>query len=185
MSRADEVELGRQLVAGAVLGVEPVAREDGQLAVVGEVRQALLQGNEVAVRGRAGSLREIVGVGRVGLEGVERVHVVQRRQVVEPQDVAVQELRALEQVADDARVVRDLDAVGFFGRDSGRVGVGHRAHAADALHDLRGVFGRAVLHDHLHAAEAAAGHPSIGDLAVGDFHLHAEVALDAGDRVDN
>ena len=59
------------------------------------------------------------------------------------------------------------------------------AHAADALHDLRGVLGRAVLHDELHAAEAAAGHPGVGDLAVGDFHLDAQVAFDAGDRVND
>ena len=65
------------------------------------------------------------------------------------------------------------------------MGMGDRAHAADALHDLRSVLGRAVLHDHLHAAEAAAGHPSVGDLAVFDFHLHAQMAFDAGDRVDD
>ena len=65
------------------------------------------------------------------------------------------------------------------------MGMRDRAHAADALHDLRGVLGRAVLHDHLHAAEAAAGHPGVGDLAVFDFHLHAQMALDAGDRVDD
>ena len=65
------------------------------------------------------------------------------------------------------------------------MGVRYRAHAADALHDLRGILGRAVLHDELHAAEAAAGHPGVGHLAVGHFHLDAQMAFDAGDRVDN
>ena len=185
VSRADEVELGRQLVSRAVLRVEPVAGEDGQLAVVGEIRQTLLERDEVAVHGGACSLSKVVSVRRIGLEGVQRVHVVEGSQVVEPQDMAVQELRAFQQVADDARVVRDLDAVGFFGRDSGRVGVGHRAHAADALHDLGSILGRAVLDDHLHAAEAAAGHPGIGNLAVGHFHLDAEMAFDTGNRVDD
>ena len=97
----------------------------------------------------------------------------------------MQELRALDQVADDARIVRDFDAVSLFGGNGGRVSVRHRAHAADALHDLRRIFGRAILHDELHTAEAAAGHPGVGDLAVLDFHLDAEMALDTGDRVDD
>ena len=62
------------------------------------------------------------------------------------------------------------------------MGVRHGAHAADALHDLGSVLGRAVLDDQLHAAEAAAGHPGVGHLAVLDFHLDAEMALDTGNR---
>ena len=76
-------------------------------------RQTLLERDEVAVHGGACSLSKVVSVRRIGLEGVQRVHVVEGSQVVEPQDMAVQELRAFQQVADDARVVRDLDAVGF------------------------------------------------------------------------
>ena len=38
----DEVKFRRKLVARAVLGIEPVAREDGQLTVVGELGEALL-----------------------------------------------------------------------------------------------------------------------------------------------
>ena len=170
---------------GAVVGVEPVARENGQLAVGGEGGQALLEGHEVGVHGRAGGLGQIVGVGRVGGERVQGVDVVQRSEVVEPQDVAVQELRALDEVADDARVVRNGDAVGLLSGDGGGMRVGNRADAADALHDLRSVLGRAVLHDKLHAAEAAAGHPCIRHDAVLNLHLDAQMTLDAGDRVDD
>ena len=97
----------------------------------------------------------------------------------------MQELRALDEVADDARVVRNGDAVGLLSGDGGGMRVGNRADAADALHDLRSVLGRAVLHDKLHAAEAAAGHPGVGDHAVLDLHLDAEMALDTGNGINN
>ena len=184
VGRADEVELGRQLEAGAVLGVEPVAAEDGQLAVLGELGQMLLQGHEVAVHGSAGSTSQVHGVGRVGLQRVQRVDVVKAGQVVEPQDVAVQELGALEDVADDAGVVGDGDAVSLLSRDGAGMGVRHGANAADALHDLGSVLGRAVLNDQLDAAEAATGYPGVGYLAVLDFHLNAQMALDTGYGID-
>ena len=94
--RADEVELGRKLVGGAVVAVEPVAGEDGRASVGGESRELLLQGDEVAVHRRTGSLREIDRVSGVRVKRVERVDVVERGKVVEPQDVAVEELGALD-----------------------------------------------------------------------------------------
>ena len=59
------------------------------------------------------------------------------------------------------------------------------AHAADTLDDLGRILGGAVLHDELHAAEAAAGHPCIRHDAVLNLHLDAQMTLDAGDRVDD
>ncbi len=47
--------------------------------------------------------------------------------------MAVQELGTLEHVADDARAVRNRDAVRLLGGDGRRMGVGYRADAADAL----------------------------------------------------
>ena len=97
----------------------------------------------------------------------------------------MKELSALHVVADDARIVGNLDAVGTLGRNGGGMGVRDRAHAADALHYLRRIFGRAVLHHHFHAAETTAGNPSVRNLAVRDFHFDAEVTLDACDGINN
>ena len=184
VGRADQVELGRHLVGGAVVGIEPVAREDGQLAIGGEFLQALLHLGEVAVHGRASLLGQRVGIGDVCRQSIQRVDVVERRQVVEPQDVAVQELRALDEVADDACVVRDGDAVRLLGCDGRRMRVRNRANAADALNDLGCILGSAMLDNPLHAAEATAGHPCIDDLAALDFHLATHVSFDAGNRID-
>ena len=185
MGRADEVKLRRQLVSFAAIGVEPVAREDGQLSVSRECLQALLDGAQIAVRGRPSCQGKRFGVGHVGLQGVERVDVVESSQVVEPQNVAVQELRTLDEVADDSCTVGNDDAIRLLGRDGRRVAVRYRANAADALNDLCSVFGCAVLDDNLHAAETAAGNPGVNDFAALDFHLGAHMAFDAGDRVDN
>ena len=70
VGRADKIELGRQLEAGAVLGIEPVTAEDGQLAVLSELGQMLLQGDEIAVHGSASRTSQVHGVGRVGLQRV-------------------------------------------------------------------------------------------------------------------
>ena len=132
----DEVEFRGKLVARAVLGIEPVAREDGQLTVVGELGETLLQGVHIARGSASLGSRQVVRVADVRLQGVQRVHVVKAGQVVEPQDVAVQELGALDQVADDARVIGDLDAVSLLSGDRGGVSMGNRANTADALHDV-------------------------------------------------
>ena len=73
------------------------------------------------------------------------IDVVERGQRVEPQDVAVQVLRGLDDVADDARAVRDGDAECGLGRHGGGVAVRDRAHAADALRDVEGVRGLTAL----------------------------------------
>ena len=113
MSGEDKVGLGSHVV---LAGVEPVAAEDGELAVVGELLQAILQANEVGRRGAQLS-RQVVGVSRIGAKGVQRVHVVKAGQVVQPQNVAVQELRALNEVANDASVVGNGNTQSLLSRD--------------------------------------------------------------------
>ena len=97
----------------------------------------------------------------------------------------MQRLGALDDVADDARVVRDRDPERVLGGHRGGVTVRDRADAADALRDVEGVRGRAALQDRLHAAVQTAGDPCVLDDAVLDFDLDAQVTLDAGDRVDD
>lgn len=73
-----------------ILAVEPVAREDRELAVGGERLEALVQPLEIGAR-RTVALAHVVGVGGVRVQGVERIDVVQARQVIEPQDGAAME----------------------------------------------------------------------------------------------
>ena len=185
MGGEDQVRLRVVDVGLAAVGIEPVAREDGQLAVVGKGRQLLVELVEVGVQRQAVLQGHSVGVVDVGLKRIQRVHVIESRQVVQPQDMAVQELSALQQVTHDTGVVRNGDAVGLVTGDRGGMRVRNGAHAADTLDDLGRILGGAVLHDELHAAEAAAGHPGVGDHAVLDLHLDAEMALDTGNGINN
>ena len=182
----DEVELRGQGKGGGAVrvhGVEPVARENRELAVLGKRLEALLEVGEVRSR-QAVLHADIKGVGDVGVDGVERVHVVQAVELIEPEDGAVHELRHLGEVAHHAAALGRLDAEGVLSRNAGSVGVRNGAHAADALCDDRRVLARAVLEDELHAAEQTRRNPSIRNDAVGDLHLDAQVAFDSGYRVN-
>ena len=98
----------------------------------------------------------------------------------------MKELGALDEVANDAGLVGDGNTIGLVTSDRGGMRVRYRAHAADALYDLGGILGGAVLHHKLHAAEAATGNPGIRDDTVRvHFHLDAQVTFDTGNRVDN
>ena len=166
-----------------ILGVKPVAREDGQLAVVGKGLQALGQRAEIGSR-RAVLVAHVVGVGGIGGKRVQRVDVVEAREVVEPQDRGVQDLGALGEVTHQAGAVGNLNAVGVLGSKARGVHVRDGAHAADALRDERGVVGSAALERMLQAAVQVARGPRLGDLTVLDLHLDGEVTLDAGNGVN-
>ena len=186
MDRAHQVLGGREVEGGVtvrVLAVEPVAAEDGELAVLGELLQAREHALEVG-RGGAVGLAGLVGIGRRRVQSVQRVDVVKTGQVVEPQDRGVQNLTALGEVTDEARALRDLDAVGVLGGKGAGVRVAHRAHAADTLGDERGVVGAAALEGMLQATVQVARGPRLGDLAVLDFHLDGQMALDTGNGIN-
>ena len=68
----------------------------------------------------------------ISLERMQRVDVVECAQLIEPQDVAMHELRALDEVAYQATALGNLDAVGFLGRVDGGMAVRDGADAADA-----------------------------------------------------
>ena len=185
MSRRDQVQLGGELVGLGSLAVhEPAAGQPRVLAAFRELLQALL--NRAEVRdGQPVLARRLVGGLDVGVQRVQRVDVVKRGELVEPQDVAVHELGTLDEVAHVARALGVLDAVGLLGRVDGRVSLRDRAHAADALGNHGRVGWLAAFLNQLQAAEQPAGNPCLGDLAALDFHLHAQVAFDAVHRVDD
>ena len=98
--------------------------------------------------------------------------------------MAVQELRTLDEVTDDTGIVGNGDTVCLFSSNGCSVGVGYGANTADALHNVSSIFRRAVLNYELHAAEAAAGNPSIGNNTVFNLHLYAEMTLNTGYGID-
>jgi hypothetical protein len=176
----DEVQLRREdhrRVAPVAVG------EDRELSALHEGLQALLDRAEVR-SGCAGGGGEGVRVGDVRGERGHHVDVVESRQCVEPQDVAVQRLGTLDDVADDAGVVRDCDPERLLRAHRGCVAVRDRAHAAYTLRDVVGVSRGTAHEDRLHAAIQTAGDPSILDYSVVDFDVDAEVTLDTSDGVD-
>ena len=121
---------------------------------------------------------------RVGRKRTHHVHPVQGVQVVEVDHVILDELHGFQQVADDAGVVGNGDAEGVLDGAHRCDGVHGRADAADALGEDPGVARVAALQHHLKASEGGARAPGVGDLAVLDLHFDAQVAFDAGDRVN-
>ena len=99
MGRGDEVDLGRKLVGfGGETFHEPAAGQPGILAVGRELGETVLESREVGL-GEAQRLAQLVGLVDVCLERMQRVDVVECAQLIEPQDVAMHELRALDEVA--------------------------------------------------------------------------------------
>ena len=176
----DEVELRRELESSGAIGVrgiKPVAREDGKLAIVGESLQALLDVGEVR-SGHAVLLADVERVGDVCVNGVERVDIVKAVEVVEPQDVAVHELRHLREVADHTAALRGIDAESSLASHSSSMGVRDGANAADTLSNDGGILAGTVLKNELHAAEETRGDPRVLYLSILDFHVDAKVAFD-------
>ncbi len=152
--------------------------------------QPLLHVREVAGRGvRASSRCDCASVevaAGSALSARHHVHPVQRVQVVEVHDVVVHVLRADHQVADEVGVGRDLDVERVLDRADRGDGVHQGADAADALREGPGVARVAAPQDDLDAAHHRAGRVGLGDpLSRVDLRLDAQVALDAGDRVDD
>src|ERR1039458_188404 len=105
--------------------------------------------------------------------------------VVEVNDVILDVLRARDDVADQASVVRDLNAKSVLdGADRGqRVHGG--ADAADALRPDPAFARSAPAQDQFDPAEHGAGAPGIRDAASVDLRLDAEVAFNASDRIND
>lgn len=115
MSGADEVCFRIELVSLRSLAIqEPTTAEDGELTVVRELGERAHQGLEVGAARSACSLHEVVSLAHVCIERIERVDIVECSERVEPQDMAVQELTALNQVTDDTSLVRNDDAISSF-----------------------------------------------------------------------
>ncbi len=164
---------------------EPTTAEDGELTIVRELGERRHERLEVGIARSACSLHEVVSLADVSIERIERIDIVERCQRVEPQDMAVEELAAFDQVTDDTCLIRNDNAVCCLSSDRGSVGVGNRANTADTLNDVCSVFRSTILDYEFHATEATTGDPSVRNNAILDFHLDAKVTFDTSYGIDD
>jgi hypothetical protein len=104
--------------------------------------------------------------------------------MIEMHEVVMLELGTVQQVADNACVVGNIDFYCGFDCPHRGQSVGVRSDAAGALYEVMGIAGIAPLEDHFDAAEHLPGAPGIHHLAAGHFHLDAKMAFDSGNRID-
>jgi hypothetical protein len=100
-------------------------------------------------------------------------------------DVIVLVLRAVHEVADQTRVLRDLHADGVVDCPHRGQSMDVRSDPAGALHEVLGIPRIAPLQNEFDAPEHLPGAPGVNDLAAGHFHLDPHVAFDSGYRVNN
>jgi hypothetical protein len=96
----------------------------------------------------------------------------------------VLKLRAVEQVADKARIGRNLYIDCIFDCPHRGQSMCVRSDPAGTLHEMVGIARIATLENQLDPSEHLSGTPGIDDLAIGNFHLDAKVALNPGNRIN-
>ena len=133
-----------------------------------------------------GGVKAQIGLGVAGHEGrgVRPLNEVLPGQMVEVQDMGLEIVRALHEIAGNAPVMRHRDPGGLLQRHAGRQGMGHGAYAADALGYLGSVARVAPLHDGFKTPVHAAGKAGIDNLAVFHLHFGFKMTFDTGDRID-
>ena len=119
-----------------------------------------------------------------GLGNLQDVDPVERRQLIEVNDVIVQRVRNQNEIADVLGVEPALRAQGVFDGAHARHGVDGCAHAAEALGEEPGVAWIAALKNVLDTAPHGARSPCIADRIVVDFDIDAKVAFNSCNGVD-
>ena len=161
--------------------------ERAELPAADEGGQPVLHPLEI-VGARLGPVRDglgqVGGRGGVSVEGADDIHPVQGVQVVEVDDVVLYVLDAFQDVAQNARIVRDFHPEGIFDSSHGAECVYSRSDTANALGHGPGFAGIAPFQDEFDPAEHGAGRPGFGHRAVVHLDFDAQVAFDAGDGVN-
>jgi hypothetical protein len=106
-------------------------------------------------------------------------------QVIEVHDMVMDELGADHQVADQLRIRRDLDTERILHPAHRCNAVYQRADTADALGEGPGIARVAAAQDDLDPAHHRAGRIGRCDVLPVHLGLDAQMALDAGDGVDD
>ncbi len=160
--------------------VRPLAGEDAC-----EMQEGGARGQHVA-RGGAGLRLEARGGGRkVRTIGVFSAGEVRHEEQVEVGEVVAEVLAGQHQVGGQRTVVGLCHAHRGPQRGGGGHRLRHRADAADARGIDQGVARILAVQDLLEAAVQRRVDPGGGYRAVGDLHLHLEVALDAVERTED
>src|ERR1017187_4733026 len=155
VGHGDQVDLRRQLVGR----MPPIAVGEDAQPVGGERLDLVLHVREI--RGRVlvpfgERLRQLRGLLRISLQGVDDIHPVQCVQVIEVNHVVLHVLRGHHDVADQLRSGWDGDAQRAFHGAHASQGVHRGAHAAYALGDCPGIARIAADQDFLQAAHHGA-----------------------------
>ena len=169
----------------------PIAvAERAQLPAFYKLLDAVLDIAEVPWRrqgmGRRDELLQLRCFLGVGLEAGHHVHPVQCMQVVEMHHVVLHHLRLGHHLADQVRVLRDLDAqcILHSAHRGQRMAAG--THAADALDEGPGIARVTPLENDLQATpHGSRGDRVADDVVAVEVDLATHVPLDAGHGVDN
>ena len=183
----EKVHGGRKLHRG----VSPVALvEDRKLTGFNERLHAVLNVAEVPHgRQRMAGRDLLLNVGRFAGIGFKRAHhvdPVEGRELIEVDDVVLNVKGGVQEISDDVRILRNLDSDRVLNRTDGGKRMNARADAADALNERPGVARVASFENHFEAAPHGAGAHRVDDFpVVAEDGLHAQMTLNAGDRVNN
>ena len=104
--------------------------------------------------------------------------------MVEVNDAVMHRVRQDDQVADVLRIEWNFHLQGVFHGTHRSDGVHRGADPADALRDGPGVARIASQQDQFHPAPHLAGRPGFVDLAAIDVDIDAQMAFNAGDRIN-
>ena len=132
--------------------------------------------------GRNG-VRQLGGLGRIGLKGAGHVYKVQGVEMVEVHQMVVHELVGQHHVAYIGRVGRNGLVDGVFKAACGCQSVSIGADAAGALGKMLGIARVAAFKDGFNAAEEGGAAAGLFDHAAFDFHFNTQMAFDAGQRI--
>ena len=180
-----EVRLGRELVRG----MAPV--RIGKRTELAPVDQALDPGFDAREVFRArlrpigDRLRELRRGRRVRVERRHDVDPVECVQMIEVDHVVLDALGRDDQVTQQACIGWRFGADGVLHGANRGDRMNRGAHAADALDEGPSVTRVATLQDDFDPAKHSRRRPGVGHLAAVDFRLYAQMAFDAGYRVDN
>jgi hypothetical protein len=130
-------------------------------------------------------LRQRGRLRRIGGQGRDDVHPIERVQVIEVNDVVLNALRGDDQIAQQASVRRRLGSDGGLDCPNRSDRMHGGAHAANALREGPRVTRVASLQDQLDTAKHRRGRPRVLDLPPVDLGLDPQMPFDAGDGIDD
>ncbi len=168
--------------------MSPVAvRENSQLSAARHRIHAILCGFQFVARiarPRRKALGQLRSRRRIGLRNLQHIHPIQRRQLIEMDDVIVQRVRNQNQIADVLRVQRNLQLQRVFHRSNAGHRVNRSADSAKALGKEPCIPRIAATQNLFDAAPHGARSPRVGDRVIVDLHVDAEVSFDSGDGIN-